>query len=518
MVQNQYDVIVIGAGHNGLVTAGYLAKDGLSVLVLERLEKVGGACTTEQLFPGFYGPMCARICDMLQGKVIDDLDLRSHGFEIARPPASLGQGRRFHPFPDGTYLGGPGIDGPLAFADQIRQFSERDAAAFFRWGAFWDQAAAMLAPYYLTEPPTIAQLVEDTRSTEQEEVLERLLTWSLVDLLEHHFEDERVKANFMSPSESDPTAPGSLMSLAYFRAGAALARSEDQGTPRGNMGAITTAMAAAAEGFGAVIRTGAIVREIIVEDGSARGVRLAGGDEIRSSLVVSNADPKRTFSTLVRPEDAPDDVRRAKGMKTRVSSLVFSAALSELPDFSRYLGADYDRRSVPDPIIAPSVDYYLSAWSDTINGGWPRSPILAIRIPSVFDPSIVPKDRHLFTIWSTYQPPKLKEGTWDDARNDVGEYIIDLVSEYAPNFRSSIIDWSLQTPTDIEARTGLTDGSIHHVDATPDQLHSQRQPYRTQIGGFYLCGAGTHPGGEVTGAPGHNCAQAILSDIARPAD
>ena len=516
MAENQYDVIVIGAGHNGLVTAAYLARDGLSALVLERLPIVGGACTTEEVFPGIYGPMCARNCDMLQGKVIDDLDLRAHGFEISITDASRSQGRYFRPFPDGTYLGGPGIDSPADYAEQIRRFSDNDADAFLKWESFWERAVAMLTPYYLAGPPTISQLAEQARDTDQEDVLEKLLTWSFVDLVEYHFDDERVRASFMAPSEADPSAPGSLMSLAFLWCGSSLARPEDKGMPVGSMGTVTKAMAGAAEGFGTVIRTNSVVREVIVENGAAKGVRLDDGEEIRSSLVVSNADPKRTFSTLVKPDDAPQDAARAERMKTKVSSLVFASVIRDLPDFSRFFGKGYDRSVVPNPImIGPSVEYFVRAWRDTMAGRWPRSPVMTVRIPSVFVPDLVSTDGHLLTVWSTYQPARLTEGSWDEAREEVGENIIGILDGYLPGFRDSIVDWSLQTPEDIEARTWMTDGNIHHIDATPDQLG--RQPYRSQIRGLYLCGSGTHPGGEITGAPGHNCAQAILSDIAKPA-
>ena len=510
-----YDAVVIGAGHNGLVTAGYLAKAGLSVLVLERLDKVGGACTTEELFPGVYGPACARNCDMLQAKVIDDLELRDHGFEIAETYASKGQGRPFRPFPDGAHLGGPYVDTTGDLASQIRRLSRRDAAAVPRWEAFWDAVVEMLAPYYMTGPPTIRGLVEETRSTALEDTLDRLLTWSLVDLVEHYFEDERVRAYFMSPSESDPSQPGSILSLAFLRCGSVLSRSRDKGVPVGGMGSITRAMASAAQEFGAAIRTGAVVDRVIVEDGAVSGVRLSDGEEIGSRIVVSNADPKRTFSTLVSADEAPADVRRARAMTARVSSLVLSVIIGEIPDFGRYLGNGYDRRLAPNPImIGPSVQYYERAWRDTMEGRWPRSPIMTVRIPSAFDPTYASDGPHLLTVWSTYQPARLVERSWDEVRQEVADNLIGVVDCYFPGFRDSIVDWELQTPEDIQARTWMTAGNIHHIDATPDQLG--RQPYRSQIKGLYMCGVGTHPGGEVTGAPGHNCAKAILTDLSNP--
>ena len=517
MAENRYDAIIIGAGHNGLVTAGYLAKDGLSVLVLERLDKVGGACTTDEIFPGFYGPMCAYVCYMLQGKVIDDLHLRDHGFEIIKLPDDGPGSRGIHPFPDGTYLGGPGVQSHYDTAQQIRHFSEHDARAYSGWSAFWEQAAGILYPYFLTEPPTLAELVDSVRGTRQEEVLEKMLTWSLMDLVDEYFEDDRVKANFLGIPESDPSAPGSVMSYAYFRT-SEFSRDQDKGIPKGSMGSITRALAESAQSFGAEIRTGTAVSDVIVEGREAKGVRLAGGEEIHSFIVVSNADPKRTFSTLVTPEDAGEALAsKADGWKTRAGCVKFLAALKEPPDFSRYLGDTYDRGSVVRVNICPSVEYFQRSWDDCRSGKPSSSPLMHIQMPSLVDPSLAPKGGVVMSNWVLYYPPRIKGGSWDQAGREVGERIIDVLTEYAPNFRDSLIDWTVQTPVDIEGRVGLTDGNIRHGDVIPQQMLSQRFPYRTPIRNFYLCGAGTHPGGEVTGAPGHNAARAILRDLERVA-
>ncbi len=519
MVQNQYDAIIIGAGHNGLVTAGYLAKDGLSVLVLERLEKIGGAVTTDEFSPGFNGPMCADICYLLQGKVIDDLNLREHGFELVHHRIGGDNDGYLHPFPDGAYMGGPGIKTSLDMANQIRQFSEHDARSYFEWTSFWEQASGILYPYFLTEPPTIAELVTSVRGTRQEEVLEKMLTWSYMDLLEDHFEDEHVKAYFLSPDiESDPRSPGSMLGAAMVNIGQ-FNREQDQGTPRMSMGTITDAMAKAATSFGAEIRTGAPVKEVIVEDGEAKGVRLDGGDEIRSFLVVSNADPKRTYTTLVQPEDIGEDmVRRVKRLKTTAAVEVkLLSAMKEVPDFSRYLGQGYDRNSIQFVTIMPSVEYFLQSWDDAQSGKPSSCPIMIANITSVAEPNLIPKGGHVMSTCVRYTPPHLREGTWDEVREEVGEQLIDTLTEYAPNFRESLVDYTLQTPLDFERRVGFTDGNIRHLDMAPTQMLSQRPSYRSPIKNFYLCSAGTHPMGEVTGAPGHNAAHAILKDLQKVA-
>lgn len=517
MRNTQYDAVVIGAGHNGLVTAGYLAKEGLKVLVLERLDKVGGACVTEEIFPGFFGPFCAYICYMLQGKVIDDLKLREHGLDIIPLAGGRKTWFRLHPFPDGTYLKVSGMGDPLEEASEIGKFSERDARAYWKWEEFWREASGLLYDYFLREPPTLAELVDKVRGSRKEQILEKMLTWSIMDLIDEHFEDKRVRAHMIGIPEMDPRAPGSIMSAAYFRA-SQFSRPQDKGIPRGSMGAITQALAKAVKSLGGEIRTNAWVQEIIVEDSVAKGVRLITGEEIRSFLVVSNADPMRTFTTLLRPEDLDDSTRkRVRATKTRAGCVKFLAALRELPDFSRYIGPDYERGSIYSIYINPSEEYFFQSWEDCQAGKPSSCPIMHIQIPSVVDPTLTPRGGHILSNWVLYEPPHLKNGSWDNAKKQIGEQIIDILTEYAPNFRSSLIDWTVQTPVDLERRVGLTDGNIRHGDMIPQQMLALRWAYRTPIRNLYLCGAGTHPGGEVTGAPGHNAAQEILKDLQKPA-
>lgn len=511
MVQNQYDAIIIGGGHNGLVTATYLARDGLSVLVLERLDKVGGACSTDEIFPGFFGPMCAYICYLLQGKVIDDLNLREHGLQIV--PLQEQGANGLHPFPDGSHLRGPGIETAYDVAQQLRSFSERDARNYQSWTAFWEQAAGILQPYFLSDPPTLADLMGDVRGTKREEVLEKMLTWSMMDITHHYFEDDRVRAHFLGIPESDPSAPGSIMSNAYFKT-SQFARREDTGIPRGSMGAISMALANSAASAGVEIRTGTVVTELIVENGEARGVRLANNEEISGFIVVSNADPIRTFTTLMKPGDIGEDlIRKVGDWKTVAGCVKFLAALKEPPDFSRYLGDNYDRDAIVTVNICPSVEYFQKSWDDAQAGRLTDSPLMHIQMPSIVDRSLVPRGGVVLSSWTLYVPPIIKGRSWTDGGPEIGERIIDLLTEYAPNFRGSLIDWTVQTPEDIEARTWITAGNIRHGDIIPQQMLSKRFPYRTPVKNFYLCGGGTHPGGEVTGAPGHNAAMTILKDL-----
>ena len=508
MAENQYDVIVIGAGHNGLVTAGYLARDGLSVLVLERMDKVGGAATTDEFSPGFMAPRCAYDLVLLQGKVIDDLRLREHGFAMAYSYAMDDTSSTIHLFPDGAYLGGPGVSNDFEAAEQIGRFSERDARAYPSWASFWDDASAIVYPYFLSEPPTMAELMESVRGTRREEVLEKLLTWSYIDLVEDHFEEPHVKAHFMRGGiQADPSSAGSMLGIAMY-ACARYTRDTDRGVPRMSMGTVTESMARAAKSFGAEIRTNSPVKDTLVDNGVAKGVRLESGEEIRSFVVVSNADPKRTFTTLFQPDEvAEETVRRVKRWKTDAGSAKLLAAMTELPDLSRYLGDGYDPRTIGAIIIAPSVEYYQQSWDD----------VMTVQMASNADPDLARGGGHVMSNWVVWEPPQPKDGTWDDLREEVGEQIIDVLTEYAPNLRDSLADWTLETPADMEARVGLTDGNICHLDQIPSQLLSQRQPYRTEVENFYMCGSGTHPSGAVTGAPGHNAAQAILKDLQRVA-
>jgi phytoene dehydrogenase-like protein len=509
----EYDVLIVGGGHNGLVAASYLAAEGLRVLVLERLRRVGGGVATEEVYPGFHAPYCAYNVHMLHGKIIEDLDLRKHGFDVYRTDPY-----RFHPFPDGSAL--LMWRNPQQFQREIRKFSNHDAAAYLEWAAFWDRAYGLVYRYFLADPPTFAQVAQDVRGTADEEVWETMLTMSMRDLVDRFFEDERVRAHFVHAQDAgDPSAPGSILSVAYTGSGA-LGKSENRGIPKGGMGKVAEAMAAAAQARGVEIRTSAPVRKIVVEDGRARGVCLEDGQEIHASVVVSNADPKRTYLSLVDPKDLDESfLRRVRNLTTRADCVKCLVALRAFPDFSRHLGPGFGPRLAAATRICPSVDWLQESWDACKNGRLPHTPVLSIQFPTTYDRSLAPAGMHVMSIWSLYYPPRLKDGSWDAAaKREVAELHIDVLSQYAPNFRDCVIDFTVETPMDIERRVGMTDGNIRHIDITSHQFFSRRMPYRSPIGGLYLCGSGTHPGGELTGAPGHNCARAILRDLEAPAE
>ena len=317
----------------------------------------------------------------------------------------------------------------------------------------------------------------------------------------------------------DLNAPGSAWAYTFIKCGN-FTKPENNGIVKGGMGGITQAMAASARARGATLQTDATIDHIIVEDGTACGVALADGTEIRSRIVVSNADPKRTFLKLVPREHLnPNFVKSTTRLKTNAAYLKFHAALNDLPDFSAYFNGDFDPRYLSEIKICPSIEYYERSWEDAKRGEPSRAPVMEVQIPSVYDPTMAPAGHHVMSIWVLYAPVHLREGTWDERREEVGEGLIDTLSSYAPNLRDIIVDWSLFTPIDLERRIGLTDGNIRHLDIVASQFLAQRPlggwaHYRTPITNLYLCGAGTHPGGEVTGAPGHNAAAVILSDWA----
>ena len=506
-----YSAIVVGAGHNGLVAANYLARAGARVLVLERRDFVGGACITEELFPDFRVSSCSYICHMLQGKVIEDLELRKHGLAI-HPVDPY----RFQPFPSGNYM--LRWHDEANNAEELARLSPTDLDGYHRYQEFMARAAGILYRYFLDEPPTLAQVTADVRGTTDEAVWDRMLTGNMRDLVEEHFESPEVRAVFIDAEDAaDPRAPGSIMSVAYIDTDL-FTESHNLGIPHGGMGGITQAMARAAESLGAEIRTNAAVDHIVVRDGRATGVQLSDGEVIEADVVLSNADPKRTFLSLVEEADlSADFVQGVRRLKTDVSYLKFHAALDELPDFSRYLGSRYDEDYLVQVRICPSVEYFQQSADDARAGRPSSAPVMHIQIPSVHDKSLTPEGKHVMSIWVLYAPVRPYGGSWDDHREQAGESLIDTIEEYAPGFRKTVRDWELFTPQELEERVGLTDGNIRHLDITSAQILANRpgglmSGYKTPVDSLYLCGAGTHPGGEVTGAPGHNAAHAVLRD------
>jgi phytoene dehydrogenase-like protein len=353
------------------------------------------------------------------------------------------------------------------------------------------------------------------RGTAEEEVWETMLTVSMRDLVDRFFEDDRVRAHFISAQDAgDPSTPGSIMSVAYIGSGV-LGKPENRGIPKGGMGKVAEAMAAAARARGVEIRTDTLVRKILVDGGEAKGVLLEDGREIQAAIVVSNADPKRSYLSLLDPKDLDESfIQRVKNLSTRADCVKCLVALRRFPDFSRHLGLGFDPRIAAATRICPSVEWLQDSWDACKRGLLPQTPWLSLQFPTTYEPGLAPPGMHVMSIWSLYYPARPKDGTWDDAKKrEIAELHMDILSQYAPDFRDCVLDLTVETPQDIERRIGMTDGNIRHLDVTSQQFFSRRMPYRSPIHKLYLCGSGTHPGGELSGGPGHNCARAILRDL-----
>ncbi len=507
-------VVIVGAGHNGLVAAGYLARAGLEVQVLERRDVVGGAAVTEEWFPGYKISTCSYVCHILQKKVIDELELRKYGFHVY-PIDPM----RVHPFPNGKVITFWHDDEKTV--DEVRKISPEDAEAWMDWANLWHRAVRILSDYYLGPPPSLTELAERFREEGEEELLETLLTVPYRDLIDRYFVSDEIKAAVSNGATDvgDISAPGSSYLIGLYRFSAFRDDTENYGIVRGGMGGITQSMARSAEAAGVTIRTGAEVERIVTQSGRAVGVRLIDGEMIEGDLVLSNADPKRTYLKLLEEGDLDQEfVDEVTALKTMSGSAKFLCSLRELPDFSGYLGTEYNPEHLAMISLCPSVEQSEITWNDAKNGRVPDTPIIQVQIPSVYDKTVAPDGRHVLSLWVLFLPTHVRDGSWAEERQGFGERLIDEVTKYAPNFRDAIIDWTLLTPEDIEERIGLTDGNIRHIDMIPQQMMSRRplpgwSDYRTPVEGLYLCGAGTHPGGEVTGAPGHNAAHVVMEEL-----
>ncbi|WP_069801266.1 phytoene desaturase family protein [Thermogemmatispora onikobensis] len=510
-----YDVIIIGAGHNGLVAAGYLARAGKRVLVLEQRDRVGGACTLEEPFPGFSVSPCAYVVSLLRPEIIRDLELARYGFE-----AYVKDPQMFVPFLDGSYLFIRASSEQTA--EGIRRFSLRDAAAYPRFLRFFERASDLLTPLLLEEPPTLAELAARFRG-EDEEIFSRLMFGNLYDLLAEYFESDQVRAAFAGQgvigSFIGPKTPGSVYVMWHHMFGEVNGQRGLWGYVRGGMGRISFALAASATAHGAQIRTGAPVASVLIHNGRAEGVRLESGEELRARAVLSNADPKRTFLQLCADVGLDSGfLARIKRFRTESPVIKINLALKELPSFTCLPGSEPGLQHAGSCEISPTPDWVQQAYEDALRGELSRRPYIEAYMQSATDPSLTPPGKHLISLFCQYAPYHLKGHSWsEEVKAAMAERVIATMCEFAPNFADAIIDRQVLSPVDIEQRYGMTEGHIFHGEITPDQLFGQRPTpecarYRTPIAGLYLCGSGTHPGGGVMGAPGHNAAQALLRD------
>ena len=520
-----YDVIIIGAGHNGLVAAAYLARAGRRVLVLERRDVVGGACVTEEVWPGYRVSTAAYVNSLLRPEIIRDLELQRHGFALLpRDPSS------FTPFPDGRSLM-LGPDREMT-RREIAKFSARDAEAYPRYEAMLERVAAVVEPTLMETPPApwsarprdllaMARLGWRLRRMGRDvSRLVEILTADARSVLDRWFESEELKATLATDAiigaAASPSVPGTAYVLFHHVMGECNGVRGVWGYVRGGMGGITSALAAAARERGVEIRTGAAVERILVRGGAATGVALADGTELRARRVASNADARTTFLSLLDPAELPEEfVHAVRGIDYASASLKINVALAELPDFRAMPGRAPGPQHRGTIHIAPTLEYMERAFDDSKYGRPSRDPVLECTIPSVVDPTVAPPGRHLMSMFVQYAPARLREGTWDDHGEAFADRCLDVLAEYAPNIRGAVIARQVLSPLDLERRFGLTGGNIFQGAMTPGQMFSLRPVpghagYRTPVGGLYLCGAAAHPGGGVMGTPGYHAAREIL--------
>jgi phytoene dehydrogenase-like protein len=520
-VATSYDALVIGGGHNGLVAACYLAKAGKRVIVLERHHTVGGAAITEEIHPGFRVSVASYSLSLLRPEIIGDLRLADYGLEVYPKSPSY-----FMPFPDGAHLFLYAGDRARSKA-AIARFSARDAAAYDAWEDFWDRCCDIIEPTLMQPPISLAELAQRFDDAGGADDFRRLMLLSMRDLLDEFFETEPVKAA-MAPQAlistmAGPATPGSPFIYLVHAIGRAIGgRRGVWGYARGGMGAITQALAAAALDLGVEIRTSAPVAEVLVADGVAAGAVLESGETIRARAVLSNADPKRTFLALTPAGALPADFRQRIARNYRIGGTVYklNLAIAELP---RYAAAPPDAppelcsRATVD--IAPSLAYLERAWDDFKAGRPSTEPFIEIFSQSPTDPTLAPPGKHVLSCFCQFFPYQPEGRDWDDGlRDEMADRILAKLAEYAPNMRGAVIARQMLSPIDLERRFGLTGGNIFHGEMTPDQSFNLRPlagwaDYRTPLAGLYLCGSGAFPGGGVTGIPGHNAAQVVLSDL-----
>ena len=529
----RYDAIVIGGGHNGLVCACYLAGAGLKVRVLERRAVLGGAAVTEEFAPGFRNSTAAYTVSLLNPKVIRDLRLAEHGLKIVERPFA-----NFLPLPDGrSFRLGP------TTADtqrELARFSPRDAGRLPDYFKTIEAAADTLRGLVLETPPNLgwswrsglralglgSRLMCLSRSAQRD--LWEIVTKSAGELLDWWFESDPIKAAFGFDAQvghfASPYSPGSAYVLLHHAFGEVNGKRGTWGHALGGMGAVSDAIAKEARSRGVEITTGAEVIAVRVKGGRASSVALKDGTEIESDAVAAGVNPKLLYLKML-DKDVLDAEFRSRIERWRCASGTFrmNVALSELPDFACAPGKSAQPHHSSGIIIAPSLRYMERAYFDARTHGFAREPIVEMLIPSTVDESLAPPGKHVASLFCQHFDPKLPDGkSWDDVKESAADIVIETVNRHAPNFKASILARRILSPLDLERDFGLIGGDIFHGALTLDQLFSARPvlgyaDYRSPVKGLYLCGAGAHPGGGVTGAPGHNAAREILRDLRRRA-
>jgi phytoene dehydrogenase-like protein len=523
----RYDAVVVGGGHNGLVCAAYLARAGLRTVVLERRHLVGGAAVTEEVWPGFKVSTASYVVSLLSARIVRELDLPRYGYHVYPLDPAY-----FAPLEDGS--GFLLWDEPELAAEEIGKINAKDGRAYLEYNRQLAELADLVHPLLYRRPPdpgvrSLADVLETLSLGRYAFGIRKsisrlvdLMTMSCADFLDRFFVDERIKGA-LAPGGvigmwGGPMSPGSAYVLLHHRMGETDGVTGGWGFVRGGMGGVSEAIAASARAAGAEIRTNAEVVAVDVADGRATGVTLADGNTLQAGVVVSGAHPETTLLSLVGEDHvSPELVRELRGFRNRSPSAKVNFALSELPDLTAMPGKELGPQH-PEIMISPTLEYLEKAWDDAKYGRISEGPMIDAVIPTTKDPTIAPEGKHIMTCFVQYVPYELREGSWDDGGRDlVADRVTDKLTEFAPNFRDSVIERQVLTPYDLEQRFGLIGGNIFQGEMSLDQLFSFRPTpelagYKTPVEGLYLCGSGTHPGGGVMGIPGLNATKVVLAD------
>ena len=521
-----YDAIVIGAGHNGLTAAAYLARAGLDVVVVERNPFIGGASVSREIHPGFTYSNCSYVSSLMRPEIMRELELPKYGLQIVPYNGGLTMKR------DGGYI--------ATYKDhdmnrrEIARHSARDAEAYDRYAVAVLRQCRLIKPMLMKTPADpaslrprdlmgLAELGRDFWKLGEEGMYDALRFWTMscADFLDEFFENDLVKAHHAGSSiigtGLGPRSPGSAYVLLHHYMGEVDGNIGAWGFARGGMGAIANALAASFQSHGGEIRTGAEVAQVIVKNGTAVGVALADGEEIRSRIVVSNMDVRRTFLKAMDPKDVPADfLKSVRNFKIRGSSGKLNIALDGMPTFN---GVPKDCPALQgDMHVSDTIEHFERAYDDWKNGMWSRRPYVDMMVPTQIDPTMAPPGKHFMSIFVQYVPPTLADGPWTPEKRDAfGKTVIDMLSEYSPDLKDLILHMEVRTPYELEDEVGLTEGNIFMGELTLDQIMFNRPvpgyaQYRAPVHNMYMCSSSTHPGGGVMGAPGANASREILSD------
>jgi phytoene dehydrogenase-like protein len=523
-----YDAIIVGGGHNGLTAAAYLARGGLKTLVLERREIVGGCCVTEEIAPGCRVSTTSYIASMLRPEVISDLRLADHGLRMIPCDPAIQV-----PFPDGHVV--PWWADRERAKAEFSKISTKDAARFVEIDDQLKKLGRYLQPFFMEPPPEldtssvggwsdlfrVGKRFRGISSTEIAQLIS-FLTGSLGEFLDNNYESEKIKTMFLANNvygkHGGPYQPGTAIGLLFhLLSGGEHELQGFYGHVMGGMGSITQALAAAGEQLGVEIRTSAAVAQIEVRNGRAYSVALEDGSEVRGRMILSNADPKRTFLKMVAARELPEDFLLAvRGIKMDGPCAKVNFVLAEEP---RFTGTSPQASPLERTFytLVPSLEFAERCYDIAKFGEIPEELWVDCVVSSNADSSLAPSGKHILTCFVQYVPYQLRQGNWDEKRELLGDRVVKKIAEYAPNVPSSVVARQVLTPLDLERTYGLTEGNIFHGDLRLEQLFFMRPvpgwaQYRTPIRGLYLCGAGAHPGGGVTGAPGRNAAQQALRD------